>query len=490
LKHEDGIVDPYLCATDADCVGGDACQIKQCRDGFCALVRTLTCDDGDPCTADTCNPTDGTCSNVWRTSDDDRDGHYAPLPGTVAGQPDACGDDCNDTSALAYPGAREACDGVDNDCNGSVDDHYQYQSMDELPKATLVSFSSANEAIPAGLAWDGQKFAMTVVERNKHWQSIFHAYDAKGQLVIEPTLLTKTASDALAGPLVWTGSVFGTVWEDRRIDSYDIYFNRLDVFGQKLAADLRVSNTSGFSIEPSLLYDAGEWLVTYADQNDRSDFAIFLQRISKEATPVGSPLQIVPPAYNAHQARLSRNSQGYGLFFRSVSQQAFMYVPLDAGLNPAHSPVALSIEESGDVSVRWNGDRYIVVWDKRSETSVGPSIWATTIDAFGNVIDSPRAITTGARIARGPTIVSMGDRFVLLWADDRFTPDLFQLSLQMFDNQLQPMGLQEQVTNSPNASVDPIASLGGGALGVMFRSFSGGPWETYFLSIGCWYPEP
>src|SRR4029077_18295008 len=33
-----------------------------------------------------------------------------------------CDNDCNDLSPDIHPGAEELCDGIDNDCNGPIDD--------------------------------------------------------------------------------------------------------------------------------------------------------------------------------------------------------------------------------------------------------------------------------------------------------------------------------------------------------------------------------
>ncbi|MGC4063504.1 MAG: putative metal-binding motif-containing protein [Polyangiaceae bacterium] len=110
------------CLSTADCANGNECETRACIQGFCRITATVTCDDDDPCTTDRCVPETGRCEAVPRTSDEDGDGHRASLLGTRPGELGSCGDDCDDSSAEARPGGEERCDGVDNDCNGIIDD--------------------------------------------------------------------------------------------------------------------------------------------------------------------------------------------------------------------------------------------------------------------------------------------------------------------------------------------------------------------------------
>ncbi|MBZ0118905.1 MAG: hypothetical protein K8H88_18040 [Sandaracinaceae bacterium] len=106
----------FTCVSNAQCSDNNVCNgIETCTLAThrCQTGTGMLCRDTSACTTDTCNPITG-C--VFTLIDADGDGHAATSLG-------ACGDDCNDANPNVYTGHSEICmDGLDNDCNGTVDD--------------------------------------------------------------------------------------------------------------------------------------------------------------------------------------------------------------------------------------------------------------------------------------------------------------------------------------------------------------------------------
>jgi hypothetical protein len=109
-----GCVMPPECTTDGDCLDANPCNgIETCGPaGTCVFGTPLVCDDGVPCTIDSCDPTAG-CAT--RLPDRDSDAH-----------PDAAcfGDDCDDRDPRTFPGAPETCNGRDENCDTVPDDSF------------------------------------------------------------------------------------------------------------------------------------------------------------------------------------------------------------------------------------------------------------------------------------------------------------------------------------------------------------------------------
>ncbi len=102
------------------CVTGAVCMPRT----GCTGGSTMTCmPDGNPCTSDPvdCDLATGSCLHPGR--DEDGDG-YAIARATGSGGTVTCpgGDDCDDSNDDVRPGAAEICNGIDDDCEGGIDE--------------------------------------------------------------------------------------------------------------------------------------------------------------------------------------------------------------------------------------------------------------------------------------------------------------------------------------------------------------------------------
>ena len=128
-----GAADPFGDDIDGDCDGSDGVDAD--GDGFPredeeyeGSFDEWDCDDLDP------HVYPGQQDQVGDGVDDDCDGvDGADHDGDGYASLGSGGDDCDDGDPAVHPGAEEVCDGVDNDCNGDVDDGAEDTDGDGFP---------------------------------------------------------------------------------------------------------------------------------------------------------------------------------------------------------------------------------------------------------------------------------------------------------------------------------------------------------------------
>ncbi len=140
--------------TDGDGWGDDALSELACEASEGWVDRAGDCEPDDPTIhpeapeEDCTDPTDYDCDGVTAYADEDGDGWAA------------C-EDCDDANPEVHPGADELCDGIDNDCDGTVDDddaidaRTWFQDDDEDGYGVTDSSTAACEQPPGYAARDG-----------------------------------------------------------------------------------------------------------------------------------------------------------------------------------------------------------------------------------------------------------------------------------------------------------------------------------------------
>ena len=129
----------YYLDSDSDGYGDAAVSITDCTQPTGYVLDATDCDDSDatiyPNATELCDGIDNDCNGTIDDNtnstvfylDSDSDGYGdANVSITDCTQPtgyvlDAT--DCDDSDANIYPNATEICDGIDNDCNGTIDDN-------------------------------------------------------------------------------------------------------------------------------------------------------------------------------------------------------------------------------------------------------------------------------------------------------------------------------------------------------------------------------
>jgi hypothetical protein len=405
-----------------------------------------------------------------------------------------CAGDCNDANAEVFPGHGEVCDGVDNDCDGSVDEgnvcSLTCASPGKIGADVRVTFNGPQGSVDPSIVWTGDGYGVAWLDnRDDPVTAIYFArLDATGSKIGDDVRVSSGEALAVAPKLVWTGSEFGVLWQDyepvdQTSGTSGLRFARLDAAGQKIGDDFRL--TGDRVIEPALVWTGTEYGVAWADANF-GRYIIMFARLDASGNKIAQDIRAtLTSAEPDHVPRLVWTGSEYGLaWLHGDSFRSVRFKRLSASGQTIGGETTVSLSsgvEWSPLSMVWTGTGFGIAWE--TALSGHKEILFARLDATGRRLGLEVPLTDDSSASRQPSLAWTGAEYGLSWLDDRDgNPEVY---FSRIDPSGQKIGADLRVTVDAPWTYSPSLVSHGSVYGVAWSDLRDGNGEIYFARIGC-----
>jgi len=351
-----------------------------------------------------------------------------------------------------------------------------------------ITNDSAQSLNPS-IVWNGSGYGVCWEDyRDGNWEIYFTRMDSYGSKIGSDVRITNAPDFSEFCSLVWTGTEYGVSWDDYRDDpSYpEIYFARIDASGNKIGSDVRITNNTGDSYMPSLVWTGTEYGVSW-DDNRSGHYEIYFARIDASGKKIGSDIRITNASVFSDWSSLVWTGTNYGVSWEDNrdGDWEIYFARIDASGTKIDSDVRItnSAGQSGEPSLVWReaGNEYGVSWC--DERDANREIYFARIDSSGNKIGSDVRITneiTG--LSQDPSLATIGSEYGVAWDDNRDGNS--EMYFARIDSSGNKIGSDIRITNDGGNSVWPSLVSVGTAYSVSWEDNRDGNSEIYFTRIG------
>jgi hypothetical protein len=394
----DGAVD------DGDPGGGAVCAtglLGECAAGTTGCAAgLLVCNQSAQASAETCDGLDNNCDGA--VDEGDPGGNVAcdtGLAGVCAAGITACSNGSIACAQTAAPSV-EVCDGIDNDCNNAVDDGNP--GGGQACNTGLSGACAAGKLACAGGSLQCAPNAQPSAEVCGN--TIDDDCDALVDEGLSPTgwetRITTSMTPSYPLQVLWTGSEYAVLYtETQGASAYQvIHLQRVSAAGALVGPPVPLTSPTGFSHAGRIAWNGAQYGFVYWTYEVWPDDATKFQRLASDGSPIGGPIDIDPDA--SSQPDIVWNGSEYAVTWMSRVTSQALFRRISSGGAFLSATAALGSTHSIS-EIAWTGTQYGVTWDLTENNASFNTGYFTRVNAAGAEIGSEQVVTPAPAPAVG-----------------------------------------------------------------------------------------
>lgn len=425
--RDDTVADPDHDITDVSSDASDTMDDADLADGpgpDSGCTSDGECDDGDPCTTDTCVMETGECTHEARVG------------------------------------------------------------LFKLIADQLISEDGGEHSKTPSLAWTGTEYGVSWFDRRDGNREIyFSRIDADGAEIGTDVRSTESGGDSWNPALVWAGSVYGVSWYDERDGNSEIYFVRIGADGTKIGADSRITNAVGDSMYPSLIHTGTDYGVSWQDRRD-GNREIYFARIDLDGVKIGTDVRVTNDGADSYNPLLAWSGSEFGVSWYDGrdgnTEIYFVRIAADGTKIDPDVRITNDLNRSRNPWCIWTGSEFVVSWNDNRDGN--EEIYFTRIGPDGAEVGVDVRITNNGGSSSEPSIAFTGTGYGVSWIDWRDGNASIYFAHLALDGT--KIGTDIKVAAPPHISERPWLVWAVSEWGVAWCDFKIGHPEIYFNRLG------
>lgn len=319
-----------------------------------------------------------------------------------------------------------------------------------------------------------------------------------GELESGPFIVTDNLYESTAPSLAKSNLDIAVAWEDYVPGRREIYFARVDEYGNRVSIETRITNKIGQAKNPKIALDGSDyygivWWDSRAFGGGIGELKgkLYFQLVERSGQLTGYNKEISSEFSTEFAPDLIwGNNEFVVVWADSRNGQKDIYlVRFDIyGNILGGGEVRLTETENDSLNPRivWDGSSYGVVWQEKAD-NVGVAgthyeIYYQKVGANGEKSGGAKRITVKNNgDSEEPSVVLNDDKIGVVWADYRDSLDKTQSDIYFTEINIDGIAVsnEEKVSDTSGLSLEPEISVLNGAYAIVFTDDSAGNKEIY-----------